>query len=115
MEVGEQGLAAADQGEFLRLRLLHLDHQIGFPKHLGRAVDELCARSGVGFVREAGAGAGSSLDEHGVPGADEFLSAHGQQGHAVFVSLRLPRHADDHDTTGFDTDWILKVAGMGSG
>ena len=114
MEVGEERLAAADQGEFLRLRLLHLHHEVGLPEHVGRAVNERCTRSGVGLVGEAGAGARTPLDEHGVPGASKFLSPHGQQGHAVFVPLRLPRHTDDHDTTGFVTDWILKVAGMGS-
>ena len=114
VEVGEERLAAADQGELLRLRLLHLHHEVGFPEHVGRAVNERRTRGGVGLVGEAGAGARTVLDEHGVPRADEFFGGHGKQGHAVFVPLRLPWHTDDHDTTGFVTDWILKVAGMGS-
>ena len=55
------------------------------------------------------------LDQHGVTRADELFRPHGQQRHPVFVPLRLPRHADDHETTGFDTDVSLKLSGMGSG
>jgi hypothetical protein len=50
-----------------------------------------------------------------MPRADELLGPHGKQADAVFVALRLPRHADDHETTGLVSDWILKLAGMGSG
>ena len=114
MEVGEERLAAADERELLRLRLLHLDDEVGLPEHGGRAVHERRPGGGIGFVGEPRARPGPAFHDHGMPRADELLGPHGQEAHAVFVALRLPGHADDHETTGLVSDWILKLAGMGS-
>ena len=62
-----------------------------------RALDQLGPRFDVIAVRQPGASAGPGLDQHLMPAPHQFLHAHRQHGHAVFILLDLFRHSHDHD------------------
>jgi len=79
VKIGEHRLAAPDEGQLGRLRLLDLDDEIGPAKNLGRRLHDRGSAAGVEVVGEAGAGPRGPLHEHGVPRADEFLRPDGQE------------------------------------
>ena len=66
-------------------------------------ISQPCAQ--IVVVGDARPEAGTGLDEHLVPAADEFFDADRQHGHAVFVQLDLFRHTHDHG------NWPLQTNG----
>ena len=68
MQIGEQDQAGAEVRIFGRLRLLHLDDEIGLAPNLGGAGKDLGARVDIFAVGDGTAGAGLGFDEHAMAG-----------------------------------------------
>ena len=80
---------------------------LGPPEDLLGRVDDGGPAGRIGLVRQPGAGPGTVLDKHLMPGPDKFFGPDRQEADAVLVPLRLPRNADDHDFPSFVTSTIL--------
>jgi len=92
VQIGEQHLSAAQAGDLLRLRLLHLHDHLG-GEHIDR---DLRPRGAIGVVGKADSCAGTRLDQHRVTMGHEFPHTSRGQAHAVFVGLDLLGDADAH-------------------
>ena len=97
MEIGEDDLPFADRRDLALLRLLHLHDHVGPGEDFVGPFDQFGPGLHVIAIGQPRASAGAGLDEHLVAAAGEFLHAHRQHGHAVFVLLDLFRHTHDHD------------------
>ena len=96
VQIGEERLALAQHGAFLRLGLLHLDDQVGRGEDLGSGGEHLGASPRVVLVGEALAGGGVMLHEHLVPVLHRLAHAGRRHADAILVDLDLLRHADAH-------------------
>jgi hypothetical protein len=96
VQVCEQHLASAQQGNFRRLRFLHLDDQVRRREHLGHGVQDGCAGFAIRVVVIADSGAGRVLDHDLVAVLNQF--PHAGRGHPnpVFVGLDFLWNADLH-------------------
>ena len=95
MQVAEQELAFAQQFQFVGLRLLNLDHQLGCPG-FGGGGDDGRAGGTIGVVGEPRLRAGAGLEADLVAGAGQCASALGGECHPVFVVLDFLGNADVH-------------------
>ena len=85
VEVGEQDVARLEQRDLLRLRLLDLDDHVGRLEHRGGVGKDRRAGLLVAAVGAVDAHAGRGLDEHLMPGGDQFGDRGRGQSDAIFV------------------------------
>src|SRR5277367_12858 len=97
MQIGEQGLSAAQLFAFRELRLLDLHDEI----HAREDVLGLRSDDGTSCpvvrVLEANARPGAALHQDLVSGVDELTHARGHQADPIFVNLDLFGDADFHE------------------
>ena len=96
VEIGEDDLAGPQLRQLGRLRLLDLHDHLRPGVNLVRAGNDLGPGLLVILVGQPGAEPRAGLDQHLVARPGQFLRSHGQHSHAVFVSLDLSGHCDDH-------------------
>ena len=92
VEIGEEHQVGPQEAELLRLRLLHLHHQVGRPGVL--AAHQPGAGGGVVVIADADPVARPRLDAHLHPLAHQLPHPIGGEGHPLLIALDLPRHAD---------------------
>ena len=97
VQVGEENLAGPEHGALDRLRLLHLDDEVGLGENFLRLLHELCARLLVIGVRIARVHAGAALDDDLMAAFHELIRRRGQQGDAMFLFLDFFGQANDHN------------------
>ncbi len=96
MKVCEQHLAAAQERDLSRLRLLHFDDQRRVCENLGGRRRNRRAGTAIGLVVEAVSRAGTAFDDDRLSVMDKLADTARYQADAVFVRLDLFRHADQH-------------------
>ena len=96
VQVGVEDLSPAQQGVLRGEGLLDLPDQIGPGVDLLRRGDDLRAGADVLVIRQAAAGPGALLDQHGVAALGEGLDPAGDEPDAVLLGLDFARHANDH-------------------
>ena len=94
MQIGEEHLAGAQQSGLPLLRLLHLHDEVAGFEDVARPVLELCARPGVGVVRQARTHPRALLDQHPMAIRDQLRHRGRRQADAVFIVLDLAGNAD---------------------
>eukprot|EP01137_Pigoraptor_chileana_P005243 Opistho-2@48068 len=94
MQIGVEDLALAQQGAFLRLRLLDLDDHVGLGEDAGRIGHELRAGGEILLVAESDGGAGAALHQHPVAARAELAHTGRRQADTVLMVLDLPGAAD---------------------
>ena len=95
VQVGEEGQFRAQVGEFGRLGLLHLDHQIGTPGR-SRIGHDGGTGGGIGAVVVADTLAGPLFHQHLMAPGGEFADGGRHQADPVFVDLDFLGYADLH-------------------
>ena len=95
MQVAEQDLPIAQQGQLCRLRLLYLEDQVGFINRC-RIGTDAGAGGFVGGIRKADGLTGAALNQDLVAGAGELRHTRRRGGHPVFLLLDLLRDTDAH-------------------
>src|SRR5207237_5157765 len=94
VEVGEEGPPLAQHGDLLRLRLLHLQHELGPLEDIPRLGHDGRALCRVLLVGDQAAVAGAGLDDRLVAVDRELAHARGRDRDAVLVRLYLGWDAD---------------------
>ena len=89
-------VARLEQGDLLRLRLLHLHDHVALGKHGAGVGDDAGADIDIILVVEIDAGAGAGLDDHLMARGDQLRDGRRRQPDAIFVVLDFLRHADAH-------------------
>ena len=92
MQIGEEHVALGDLLPLRRLRLFHLDDQLGFLPRIADARAGLLIR-GVG---RANAATGVGFHHHLVPVRDQLAHRRRREANAVLVRLDFLGNADDH-------------------
>ena len=92
VQVGEQHHVLPQIDKFLRLRFLHLHHQMGAPGLV--AAHHLGTGGGEGVVTDSRSSPGSGFDAHLQALAHQFPHRIGSQRHALLIELDLLRHTD---------------------
>jgi hypothetical protein len=96
VEIGEQGEIGTEEAVFGRLRLFHLDDEVGTPPHLFRVLDDGAPGQHIFAIGERTAFTRGGLDEHFVPGFAECGDSAGDQADTGFVVFDFLGNADDH-------------------
>ena len=96
MEIGEDDLSATQQRPLGRERFFDFDDHVGPREQFARVGHQRRAVLDVPLVGDSGADARPGLEQHLVAGPGQFVDAHRQHGHAVFVAFDFLRNSDDH-------------------
>ena len=96
VEVGEEDLAGAQEGNFAGLRFFDFYDEVGFGEDLLVGGDDLGAGAGVVGVGITGACAGVGFDEDAVAAFDELIGGGGKQRDAEFLIFDFLGHPDEH-------------------
>src|ERR1700675_4511097 len=97
MQIGEQGLPAAQLLAFGDLRLLDLHNEIGGRKDVLSALRDRRSRRLVVRILEADTRPGGALHQHLMSRIDELANARRHQSNAILVNLDLFGDADFHE------------------
>ena len=96
MQIREQDLSAPQQLALVCQRLLYFHHQLGVGEDLLGAGDELRAGGFVLRIGEAGAQAGTRLNQNAVALGRELVHGRRHKPHAIFVVFDFLGNADQH-------------------
>src|SRR6202167_6388464 len=98
MQIGEQGLPAAQLPAFGDLRLLDLHDEIAAGENVLRTLCNQRARRLIVRILEADTRTGAALHEHLMSRIDELTNARRHQSNTILVNLDLFGDADFHES-----------------
>jgi hypothetical protein len=101
VEIGEQQVAAFQQRDFARLRLLHFHDHVALREHAGGIREDRRAGRDIVRVLEVDPEASTGLNRDGMASGNQFGDRRGRQADAIFVVLDFLGDANAHVTLRF--------------